>query len=159
MANCVNRDAYCPSVPSPLNPARLGIPAKPFRPQNAGKPARKHSSVVSPTQRLLRQKAAEAWRCESLLRAIGRTRVPCKETSDVNLGSHEIDAANELPTNDLLDMEEAQFGLETPPARWTNRIRYTTTCFSAMSTHPVIVGMALICACGMLSILRLSTSC
>jgi hypothetical protein len=86
------RDAYAPAVASPLNPTRgsssssdsSSSPSSPSSTTSAkpayahlrrrGKNARKFTSV-SPTQRLLRQKAAEAWRGELLRRQAARSEV------------------------------------------------------------------------------------
>ncbi len=62
-------DAYIPMVPSPLNPT-----ASPQRQGRGGTGARSSGSnsgrytPMSPSERLLRRKAAEAWRSETMHR-------------------------------------------------------------------------------------------
>jgi len=64
------REGHSPAVPSPLNPRHLAItPPRPL--PRSGRPARKATTPLSPTQRLLRKKAQVAWRSEVLRRAVG----------------------------------------------------------------------------------------
>ncbi|RYP18396.1 hypothetical protein DL767_009845 [Monosporascus sp. MG133] len=67
------RRAYTPSVPSPLNPnpeskplGRCGGCSSSSRSELIALAARKPSGPTSPTQRLMRQKAAVAWRSMAL---------------------------------------------------------------------------------------------
>ncbi|KAI1503096.1 hypothetical protein F5X99DRAFT_135253 [Biscogniauxia marginata] len=59
--------SYTPSVPSPLNPSSLDTPSS-RRPRRGSyiRVARKMGGQLSPTQRLMRQKAAAAWRSMTL---------------------------------------------------------------------------------------------
>ncbi|KAI0600958.1 hypothetical protein F4775DRAFT_516278 [Biscogniauxia sp. FL1348] len=59
--------SYTPSVPSPLNPSSPDTPSS-RRPRRGShiRVARKMGGQLSPTQRLMRQKAAAAWRSMTL---------------------------------------------------------------------------------------------
>ncbi|KAI5921657.1 hypothetical protein F4810DRAFT_326610 [Camillea tinctor] len=60
--------SYTPSVPSPLNPSSPDTPSSTRRPRRGSyiRVARKMGGQLSPTQRLMRQKAAAAWRSMTL---------------------------------------------------------------------------------------------
>ncbi|KAH6659580.1 hypothetical protein BKA67DRAFT_529723 [Truncatella angustata] len=64
MASLLRDGRYAPPIPSPLNPTGgLPISTHQYKRNNHSRVgARKPSGLVSPTQRLMRQKAAEAWR-------------------------------------------------------------------------------------------------
>jgi hypothetical protein len=74
------RPAFAPAVSSPLNPGRdasapVSAPFKPTTPlhvRRRSKTGRKCTSV-SPTQRLLRQKAADAWKAQLMSRQAARS--------------------------------------------------------------------------------------
>ncbi|KAI0132740.1 hypothetical protein BJ170DRAFT_680620 [Xylariales sp. AK1849] len=73
------RETYTPAIPSPLNPT--SPPTPPPRRQSRGSPirsARRTSGPVSPTQRLMRQKAAAAWQSLALENAVMSSASACE---------------------------------------------------------------------------------
>ncbi|KAL3955799.1 hypothetical protein ACCO45_011362 [Purpureocillium lilacinum] len=63
--------AYTPSVPSPLNPKSQDEAAQALRARRAARALRRNMGM-SPAQRLLRYKAAEAWRSEATRRELAK---------------------------------------------------------------------------------------
>lgn len=89
---------YLPPIPSPLNPdSYYMIPPKITRSKSTGT----RSAGLSPTQQLLRQKAAEAWRSEALRRSYSEgetTRETRRAALDVDRREGE-----DMPTVNLED--------------------------------------------------------
>lgn len=178
MANPVGLDAYQPVVPSPLNPSRIEIPASPPRaPRGRGRiPARRPNGAISPTERLLRQKAAEAWRWETLsqaaatLRGFGARSVTIDElleearaaaNGDVAIGTPERSRSPWAEEDDgekgeeLVDfMEDMEADCSRPVRRRSSLFKPFSGRLAGFSLRRAAFALGFMCFCGMLPMLR-----
>ncbi|EQB50368.1 hypothetical protein GCG54_00001859 [Colletotrichum gloeosporioides] len=176
-----SRAAYSPLIPSPLNPD-VDVVA-PQRHQRLREKRRLQGrGDVSPTQRLLRHKAAMAWKSEALTResriytreeilsiiadcdtqdAAARTAVIMPDLKQKKQPQVHIRAAHWKET----DGEEDDFfcelddllGVDTPdgsPRQWPTLVPKLRSPFSKDTARRVALAIGLMCICGCLPVLR-----
>ncbi|PHH88523.1 hypothetical protein CDD83_7430 [Cordyceps sp. RAO-2017] len=71
-STCSPGAAYAPAVPSPLNPRSQEEEALGLRRRRLGRAMTRRSTATNPAQKLLRLKAADAWRSQVLRREVAR---------------------------------------------------------------------------------------
>ncbi|KAL0944243.1 uncharacterized protein CTRU02_202130 [Colletotrichum truncatum] len=179
-----SRVAYSPLVPSPLNPD-VNVGVAPQRDQRLREKRRQQNrGDVSPTQRLLRHKAAMAWKSEALTR---ESRIYTREEilsiiAECDIQDAAARSAVIMPSSDLQekkqplvhiraahwkehDGEEDDFFSEMEdlvdpelsdenPRQWPTLVPKLRSPFSKDTARRVGLAIGLMCICGCLPVLR-----
>ncbi|KAI0890226.1 uncharacterized protein GGS22DRAFT_10146 [Annulohypoxylon maeteangense] len=158
--------SYMPHTSSPLNPSN---PKASLRRQKRDEQSRTVKHEQSPTQRLMRQKAARAWRTMSSRDSTSASHARTTHNDGDNMisreqinGSHpghsrteylpESKYQDDIPSIRQIDMEKQAFADGRYREEWPPERNYP---FHSSTTKRLIIIMAILCIVGTVSALRI----